>query len=128
MISLILISLSGICKAIIDTCLFHYEKSVFKNKIFFNSNESWKFKYKNNDPTQGNKFFLSSSLFVGFTDSFHLFSMINYFLIIAAIVFYSPITPIKISILSALVDFLILKVAHQTFFHVFFTWIFKRRN
>ena len=30
-------------------------------------------KYKNNDPTEGEKFFLSKSLLVGFTDAWHLF-------------------------------------------------------
>lgn len=126
MISLILIILSGTCKAIQDACLFHYDNSIFKGKLFFNSSESWKFKYKNGDKAQGDRFFLSSTLLVFCTDSFHLFSMINYFLICAAIVLYHPITPIKITILAALVDFVILKVAHQTCFHIFYTWIFSR--
>lgn len=128
MISLILICFLGISKAVIDTCLFHYENSVFKGKLFFNSDESWKFKYRNNDPKQGDKFFLSSTVFVGFTDSFHLFGMINHILICAAIVLYSPITPIKIKVLSILVDFVILKVAHQTCFHIFYTWVFSRKK
>lgn len=128
MISLIFMTLSGACKAVIDCNLFHHDTSIFKGKAFFNSNESWKLKYKNGDKAQGERFFLSSTVFVGFTDSFHLFSMINSFLICAAIVLYSPITPIKIKALSILVDFVILKVAHQTTFHVLFTWVFAKRN
>jgi len=126
MISLILMSLSGICKSMIDTNLFHHEQSVFKGKTFFNSNESWKLKYKQGDKTKGDRFFLSSTLFVFCTDSFHLFGMLNHFLICAAIVLYSPITPIKIKALSILVDFVIIKIAHQSVFHAFYSWIFVK--
>lgn len=126
MISLILIIFAGACKAVIDKCLFHYEQSIFKGKPFFNSNESWKLKYKNGDKAQGDRFFLSFTLFVFCTDSFHLFGMLNHFLIVAAIVLYSPITPIKIKALSILVDFLIIKIAHQSVFHAFYSWIFVK--
>ena len=128
MISLILMALSGACKSISDTCLFHYDTSIFKGKLFFNSNESWKMKYKNGDKAQGDRFFLSSTVLVGFTDSFHLFGMINSFLICAAIVLYIPITGIKIKVLSVLVDFVIIKIAHQSVFHAFYTWIFVRKK
>lgn len=128
MISLLLMSIAGVMKAVIDTNLFHHEQSIFKGKPFFNSNESWKLKYRNGDKAQGDRFFLSSTLFVFCTDSFHLFGMLNHFLIVAAIVLYSPITPIKIKVLSVLVDFVIIKIAHQSVFHAFYTWIFARKK
>lgn len=126
MISLVLMSIAGLMKAIIDTNLFHHEQSIFKGKPFFNSNESWKLKYRNGDKAQGDRFFLSSTVLVAFTDSFHLFGMINSFLICAAIVLYSPITGIKIKVLSIIVDFLIIKIVHQSVFHAFYTWIFVK--
>jgi len=131
MISLILMILAGICKAIQDTLQFHFAKSVFPhNSRFWNPSISWLNKYKEGPTgivdTTKEKFFGSTTVFVSFTDSWHLFGMLNHFLIVAAIVLYSPITPIKIKVLSILVDFLIIKIAHQSVFHAFYTWIFVK--
>ena len=131
MISLILMALAGVCKAVMDTLQFHFDKSIFqggKTTFFFDPRFSWLNKYKNTDPNQGEKFFGSTTIFVAFTDAWHLFGMINSFLICAAIVLYSPITPIKIKALSILVDFLIIKIAHQSVFHAFYTWIFRAKK
>jgi hypothetical protein len=124
MISLILMALAGICKAVMDAVQFHYPFN--PDNAFLNPAISWKNKYKNLDPKQGDKFLGSSTVFVAFTDFWHLMGMINSFLIVAAIVLYSPITPIKIKVLSLLVDFLIIKIAHQSFFHAFYTWVFVK--
>lgn len=131
MISLILMCLAGICKAIQDTLQFHFHESVFYGAgrlIFWNPEVIWKYKYKNGDPKQGERFFGSSTIFVFATDGWHLFGMINHFLIVAAIVLYSPITTIKIKVLSVLMDFLIIKIAHQSVFHAFYTWIFSKKK
>lgn len=123
--SLISVSLAGIAKAICDTLQFHYNKSVFPlGSYFWNPTQSWKNKYKDFIPEHGPKFFGSTTFLVFCTDGWHLFQMIAHVLLIAAIVIYKPITPIKIEWLSVLVDFVILKVAHQSVFHIFYTWIF----
>lgn len=138
MISLILMILAGVCKAVMDTLQFHFHESVFTHKQdgvvgllkdrFWNPEMSWINKYKDGDKSKGEKFFGSSTVFVAFTDGWHLFGMLNHFLIVAAIVLYSPITPIKIKVLSILVDFLIIKITHQSVFHAFYTWIFRKNN
>ncbi len=139
MISLILMCLAGICKAIQDTLQFHFDKSIFTkgNKFFWNPQLSYLNKYKVETSAitglpvvnlDKEKFLGSSTVFVAFTDGWHLFGMLNHFLICAAIVLYSPITPIKIKVLSILVDFLIIKIAHQSIFHAFYTWIFARKK
>jgi len=59
-----------------DTLTFHYEESVFKSlddQEFWDPSQSWTNKYKNNDPTQGEKFFLSTTSLVFLTDAWHLF-------------------------------------------------------
>lgn len=134
MISLILMINAAICKAVMDTLQFHFAESVFcklgniPSQRFWNPALSWMNKYKDGDIEKGEKFFGSSTVFVSFTDAWHLFGMINSFLICAPIVLYSPITPIKIKVLSVLVDFLIIKIAHQSVFHAFYTWIFVRKK
>lgn len=42
-----------------------------KKQNWWNPNISWKNKYKNNDPTQGPKFFGSTTFLVWLTDAWH---------------------------------------------------------
>lgn len=41
------------------------------NDQFFNPNESWRNKYKNGEPSQGEAYFGSTTFLVGTTDSYH---------------------------------------------------------
>jgi len=72
----ILLALAGVANSVMDTLTFHYEESVFKSlddQEFWDPSQSWTNKYKNNDPTQGEKFFLSTTSLVFLTDAWHLF-------------------------------------------------------
>lgn len=72
--------ISAFSESIMDTLQFHYYKSIFndfKNKSFWNPEISWKNKYKNNDPNQGEKFKFSTTLFVGLTDGWHFFKLVK---------------------------------------------------
>mgnify|MGYP005988820115 FL=1 len=82
--------ISGICESVMDKIQFHYDSSIFKkfkNQLFWDPRESWRNKYKNGDPLAGEKFFLSKSLLVGFTDAWHLFKLLRTFFIFAGIYF-----------------------------------------
>jgi len=73
-ISLILVAFSSISEAVMDKINFHFDKSIFsdkKNKLFWNPNESWKNKWKEDLKTE--KFLGSSTIFVFTTDAWHLF-------------------------------------------------------
>lgn len=73
-ISLILVGFSAISEAVMDKINFHFDKSIFfdkKNKLFWNPNESWKNKWKEDLKTE--KFPGSSTIFVFTTDAWHLF-------------------------------------------------------
>ena len=112
----------GITKAIVDTLSF-------RRKYFSQSNtlpdswqieNSWRNKWKNGDPAQGEKFWGSSRWLVPLTDAFHLFGMLNHILIFAAILTYSHIDttshwylpPIYLSTSYIL---------SRTSFHIFYT-------
>ena len=78
---IILVILSSVSKAIQDKLQFHYSSSVFpkltKSENFWNPQFSWRNKYKNNDPKQGEKFYGSTTIFVSLTDGWHLFGLIS---------------------------------------------------
>ena len=67
--------LAGAANGINQDLLFHYHEfeSTFPNANpqFWDPNISWRNKYLNGDPTQGEKFLGSSTVFAGFTDGYH---------------------------------------------------------
>ena len=67
--------LAGALNGVNQDLLFHYHEfeSTFPNANpqFWNPDLSWRNKYLNGDPTQGEKFPGSSTIFAGFTDGYH---------------------------------------------------------
>ena len=114
----ILIMFSGIDKAIQDKLQFHFDKSVFKKLgDYWNPTTSWKRKYKNGDPLQGEAFLGSTTIFVSLTDAWHLFGLIREFSIIGALA------------IATLNPWLLLSyVIFFGSFHIFFTWIFAKKK
>ena len=78
---------AGLCEAAMDALAHYYEQSVFKklNPTYWNPVVSGVNKWKNGDRTQGERFFLSSTLLVGFTEGWHLFKMARTLLLFGAI-------------------------------------------
>lgn len=83
---MILISIAAYCEAVMDTLAHHFEKSIFAklNSKWWNPVVSGNNKWKNGDKSQGERFFLSSTLLVGFTEAWHLFKMIRTFCVFLA--------------------------------------------
>jgi hypothetical protein len=115
LIVITLILLSGISKGIQDQLMFHWGKGWTSklNPLFWNPAVSWKNKYKNGDPEQGEKFWGSTTIFVGFTDAWHLFANLrenaNRLAIIVALYGYYDykITTSFIMLISAFIIFTI---------------------
>lgn len=67
--------LAGAANGLNQDLLFHYHEfeSTFPNANpqFWDPDLSWRNKYLNGDPTQGEKFPGSSTIFAGFTDGYH---------------------------------------------------------
>ena len=70
----------GISKAICDVseCCFNNSKLAKLNPLFWNKHKSWVNKWKGGNPTNGEKFFGSSTFLVWITDAWHLFNMLSY--------------------------------------------------
>jgi hypothetical protein len=81
-IGLLLICIAGISEGIMDKIQFHFHKSIFKNfnnHLFWNPDLSWRNKWKNGNPEQGERFIFSSTLLVGLTDAWHMFKSVRTF-------------------------------------------------
>lgn len=131
----LLIITSGISNAVMDCVDDHFEKSIFKDCHFiwkyWNKNETWKNKYKDDLVTP--KFPGSTTILVMFTDPWHFFKMLCFFSLIIAI-------PCAMAVAILSVNFflqkwwilfiipVIIKLVHQFTFHAFFTWIFSKKS
>lgn len=76
---ILFLTIAGLAEAAMDTLAHHFEDSIFKtlNPKFWNPVTSGGNKWKNGDRNQGERFFLSSTLLVGFTEGWHLFKMVR---------------------------------------------------
>ncbi len=77
-IGILLVILASYAEAVMDKINFHFDRSVFKekkNQIFWNPQESWKNKWKEDLKTE--KFLGSSTIFVFTTDAWHLYKFIR---------------------------------------------------
>ncbi len=82
-----------------------------KNYEWWYMDRSWTFKYKNNDPSQGEKFLGSTSVFSFLCDGWHLFQFFFLNTMILSIVLYEPM-------INWWADFLVYAVVMKTVFQV----------
>jgi hypothetical protein len=132
MISLILVCLAGVAKAFMDISAHgkpFWFMSLDNNKSNYHHypkydwwymDLSWRYKYKNNDPSQGPRFLFSTTALSFLCDGWHLFQFFFLNLMIAAIVCYKPIV-------NGLVDFLILSATLKITFELFYSRILVKK-
>tara|TARA_B100000497_G_scaffold93417_1_gene104504 strand:- start:676 stop:1074 length:399 start_codon:yes stop_codon:yes gene_type:complete len=132
MLSILFLLLAGICNAIMDSILFHWEKSIFKGsklEWWANPKVSYKNKWKNySNSEDGEKFPGSSTIFVWVTDLWHFAQsfMITFFVL--GVLFYDSIVVIKgYPLVSLLIDFVILKGVFSLTFELFWGKILKKK-
>ena len=87
LLTILFFILAGVTEGVMDKLQFHYQVSKFKdfkNHLFWDPYHSWRNKYKNGNPEEGERFPLSTTLLVGFTDAWHFFKLLrNLFIFIA---------------------------------------------
>lgn len=120
MITTILITIAAILNASMDVVSIKWGKSFFNKRLskysqFFNPQLSWKNKWKNGDPKQGEKFPLSSTALVFLTDWWHLAKTSMILCFSLGIVLYSPI--------FGLIDFLLFFTLFGVIFELFYAYI-----
>lgn len=124
MISLIFIAIAGMLNSIMDLC-GKFDETVFSKipgmRSFMEGGVSWRNKYKNNDPSQGPKFFLSTKALVFLTDMWHLCKTTMLLMMCLAIVLYTPI-------FVWYIDALIYWILFGTAFSIFYDYGFRLRS
>ena len=91
---LILLLLAAFFNSIMDVLQFRYSQSIFANQTkhesFLNPSVSWRNKWADGDPAQGEAYPGSSTVFVLFTDCWHLaqFLMFTCFEVIILLLLY----------------------------------------
>ena len=83
LLSILSIIVAAISKAVRDSLSHHFENSIFSelNPNFWNPVISGANKWNGGKEENGEKFFLSSTLFVGITEGWHVFESLNTFFI-----------------------------------------------
>lgn len=114
-----LMFISGASKGTADFLQFHYTG----NSKFWNPDLSWQNKWKNDDPAQGEKFLGSSTIFVTFTDGWHMMNTCNKYSTILAITV--QIGGKKKPFKYYLYDFVIYSLAYSAGFVMTYEIIFK---
>lgn len=124
MISIIFLILAGFFNSIMDVIVHKWDISIFSkiknDKLlqFINPTLSWKNKWKNSDYKQGEKFIGSSTVFVMFTDLWHLcqFFMIIFFIL--STIYFTPI--MDNNILNIIIHYLAFTLSFNLFYYKIF--------
>jgi hypothetical protein len=115
---------AGVFKGLMDLLSFRYNESVFSNfnKYYWNAEYSWSNKWKNNNPANGERFPLSSTILVFVTDGWHLFQWIFLKFIFLSILFYSK----QENIYYMIIDFFFLFSYYVGFWLSYESKLFKK--
>ena len=132
MITLFLLFLAGALNATMDVLSFRYKTSIFskytKLQEFFNHQESWVNKYKDNNPELGPKFFGSKTFLVFLTDAWHLAKMLMITTFTLAIVFYNPVIVTESIFVNIVANLLLMRVVFSATFELFFSKILIKKK
>lgn len=132
MLSVLFLVLAGMCNAVMDKIVFHWDDSVFKgSKLdwWANPEVSYKNKWKNNSNSSGGeKFPGSSTVFVWVTDLWHFAQsfMISFFVLAALFYGDGIINYFDNNWFNIFIDFIILKSAFSLTFELFWSVILKK--
>jgi|TARA_R110001592_G_scaffold234108_2_gene491710 hypothetical protein len=132
MLSVLFLVLAGMCNAVMDKIVFHWDDSVFKgSKLdwWANPEVSYKNKWKNNSNSSGGeKFPGSSTVFVWVTDLWHFAQsfMISFFVLAALFYADGIINYFDNNWFNIFIDFIILKSAFSLTFELFWSVILKK--
>lgn len=88
-LSVLFFGLAAICNAMMDTLQFHWSTFRWKDKVnpqYWNPELSWHNKYIDGDPEKGFRFKYPFGGLANFLDAWHLFKMMQIFLIVFSII------------------------------------------
>ena len=107
----------------------HKGGGILPNNSWWSMKESWRNKWKNGDPKQGEAFLGSSTVFVLLTDAWHFFQSIMLTCLIAPIAIVSQINVPNVfnnTLITSMLIFVIGKASFSVAFEL--TWRFLNRK
>lgn len=115
---MIFLILAGIVNAVMDVISTHHTRSIFKviPREYADPAYSWPNKYKNGDPNQGEKFFLSSTMLVPFTDMWHLCKAMMLVLLSMAVITYKPLFG---GLIEAIIIYMVFTISFEASYRLF---------
>ena len=128
-IGILLVSVAGVSKAIMDNLQFHFNRSIFKfnpvkyNQKFWDPSLSWENKYKEGSMTEP-KFVGSVSYLVFLTDAWHLFQM---FLFLSLFIGISITSYYSESFVYLIINISVLRLFFGFTFTLFFNNILNKK-
>lgn len=132
MLSILFLTLAGMCNAIMDKINFHWDESIFKGsklEWWANPEVSYKNKWKNNSNNlDGEKFPGSSTIFVWVTDLWHFAQSFMVTFFVLGTLFYGDgiINVFETRWFNMVCDLIILKGAFSLSFELFWSVILKK--
>lgn len=135
MISAVLIFIAAIANSVGDKIQFHWGTSIFAGRgwdSWANPQVSWrrKWKWSNGKPDLmlGEAFPGSSTVFVSFTDLWHLSKSIQLTSIFLACVLWVPIVNCQNQILEIGINFVIVRIIYGVTFEIFYSRVLGSRK
>lgn len=127
--SVTMLVLAAAGSAVMDTLQSRYSVSVFSGLPqygqWFDPVKSWRNKWKDGDPSNGEAFPLSSTALVSMTDAWHFFKTVTVFSILLAVL--APFTLIvSLSRIRWLAIFAGLYLLYGLVFESFYGWVLRR--
>ena len=132
MISAIFFILAGICNAIMDKILFHWDRSIFKGskwEWWANPEISYRNKWKNNSNCEGGeKFPGSSTIFVWITDLWHFAQSFMITFCILGAIFYGEgmVSLFETNWINSLLDLVIYKALFSLSFELWWSILLEK--
>lgn len=125
-VNILLLVLFYFFKAVADKISFHFYKSIFsklpiKYHDFCDPTASWDNKWLGGEEENGEKFIGSSTIFVMFTDLWHIIKFLQYVIVSLLIVLNAD------PLIHPALDFGIYLFGGLVIFEIFFSKIFKKR-
>jgi len=118
--------IAGISNAIMDVLKFKYNDSVFctlKNQKWWDE-FSWRNKYKNRRPEEGERFLGSTTIFVFVTDAWHFFQMVWRTSMTLAIIF-AVFSTLNFSMWLFFSIFIVSSCLYLGFFNLFYEKVLR---
>ena len=105
----------GVSKSITDiteSC-FSISRLRYLNPLFWDKHQSWKNKWKNGNPKDGERFLGSSTLLVWITDAWHLFTGLSYMALSIAVAFTQSLFGVAFIFIPLVIGLLVFEASYR---------------